>query len=181
MSLRKQANLIIQDAGFYQSNIRNDIVSHKVGILFSYTPQVCQEPIYVPTTNPITTSDQTLAPIVQPEPSANVSTNTASTIIPILIRIIQKMQQLMVHMKANQLLGGGQNNNPNTCCLLTLHSGTKTRQGQPHKPLPDFSTKYFWTHGNCAHERAACNNKSLNHKDTVTLCNKLNGITYGYT
>ena len=105
----------------------------------------------------------------------------ASTIIPHLLTRMQKMQQLMVQMQANQSGGGGQTNNRNTCRPPTFQAATKTRQGQPHKPLLYFATKYFWTHGKCTHEGAACKNKAPKHQGTLTSSNKFSGSTYGCT
>ena len=167
----------MEDAGCNQANLVNDIVSHMSGLPFTYPTWGCQEPIYTLIPNPA----PKIAPIVQPSLAANVAIDAASNILTEILITMQYMQQLMVQIQTNQSVGVGQTIDQNTYHPPTFQAETEPRQGQPHKPLPDFSTKYFWTHGNCAHERAACNNKSLNHKDTVTLCNKLNGITYGYT
>ena len=69
----------------------------------------------------------------------------------------------------------------NTFFPTTLQVATEPRHGQPHNPLPDFATEYFWTHRKYAHKGSTCNNKYLEHQNKSTFCNKRNGSTYGFT
>ena len=89
----------MEDSVFCKANLVNEIVSHMAGITYPYPPQVLQDPSYEPTTILIPNAAPMIAPIVQPDPSANATPNASSTILPRLITIIQKMQQLMVQMQ----------------------------------------------------------------------------------
>ena len=84
-------------------------------------------------------------------------------------------------MHMNQKGGGGKTSNRNTRSPPTLQASNEQRQGQPHKPLPEFYNKYFWTHGECAHEGSSSNNKTPKHQDTATFSRKRSGSTYGCT
>ena len=116
-------------------------------------PRQRQEPVYATKTTPIPHSSPIILPIVQPSLAANSATDVTSTIIPIILTSMQKIQQLMVQMKANQSGGGGQTRNRNTRFPPTIQEATEPRQVQPHKPLLYFATKYFWTHGKCEGDR----------------------------
>ena len=89
--LEETGQLKTEDVGFHQSNPVNDMVSHTAGLPFPYPPQGCQEPIYAPTTTPISNYGPILAPIVQPAPAANATTAATSTIIPQLLTSMQHM------------------------------------------------------------------------------------------
>ena len=137
--IKKNGKLTMEDAVFLQANLVNDMVAHMSGLPFPYPPQVCQEQVYILIPN----SAPTIAPIIQPSPSANAATDAASNILHQLITSMQHMQQHMVQMHTIQSGRGGQTRNRNTRRPHTLQAATKPIQGQPHKPLPDFATKYF--------------------------------------
>ena len=69
------------------------------GLPFTYLNTGFQEPIYASTTIHIPTAAPMLAPIFQPDPAANDTTNAEITFIPQLLTRIQQMQQLMVQMQ----------------------------------------------------------------------------------
>ena len=159
----------MEDVGYHQSNLLNDIVSHMSSLPATYPLQGCQEPVYAPTTTPIPYSVPAMEPIFQPYPGANSDTDVTSTILHQLLTSMQHMKQLAVQIQANQAGGGGQTNNRNTRCLPTCQAATETIESQPHKPLPYFATKYFWTHIKCAHEGSACKNKAPKYQDTSKI------------
>ena len=83
-----------------------------------------------------------LAPIVQPALSSNAATDISSNVIPHILTIVQHMQQLMVHMKFDQGLGGVCNTYRKICHPLAWQAATNPRQGQPHILLPYFAINY---------------------------------------
>ena len=144
------------------------------GLTFTYPTQ---DPAYTPVPN----TSPTIVSTFQPTPVANFTTYSASNFTPQLLTRMQHMQQLLILMQTNKIGGGGKTNNCNIRHTTTRQSATEPRQGQPHKPLPYFTNKYFWTHGKCAHKGASCNNKAPRRQYSVTFCNKLSGSTYGRT
>ena len=179
--LKETGESKMQDAGFHQANLVNEFVSNLAALQFPYPPTGTQEPIYSPTPTLIPTAAPMLAPISQTAPAANADTDAASTIIPELLTKMQKMQQLMVHMKSNQGGGGGLNSYCNNRHPLTSQATTEPRQGKTQRLLPDFFTKYCCTHIKCARKGAECNNKAPRHQDTATFFNKHNDNTYRCT
>ena len=165
--IKETGKITMEAAVYHQANLENDIIAHMSGLTFPYPPH---DPECTPTPNPA----PTIVPTVQPTPVTNVATYV-SNILPQILTSMQQMQQLLIQIQTNQTGGGGPTSNRNIC---TLQAATETRQGQPHKPLPDFSNKYFWKHGMCAHEGVACNNKAPKNRDTSTFSNKCIGSTY---
>ena len=104
--IKETGKLKMEDAGYHQANLVNDIVAHMSGLPFPYPPQ---EPAYTPIPNP----SPTIVPTVQPTPVSNVATNV-SNILPQLLTSMQQMQQLLIQMQTNQTGGGGQTSNLNT-------------------------------------------------------------------
>ena len=91
---------------------------------------------------------------------------------------MQQIQELLIQIHINKTVGGGQTSNCNT---RNFQEATVTRQGKPHKPLPDFANKYFWTHGKCAYKGSLCNNKAPKHHYISTFSNKRGGSAYRCT
>ena len=113
------------------------------GLPFTYMLKGCQDPTHSSKTTPIPTASPMIAPMIQPAPATNTLTGAASTIIPHLLTRLKQMQKLTVQMQDNQEGVGGQNNNLNTCCITIHQAETQPWQGQPHKPLQYFATKYW--------------------------------------
>ena len=169
-NIEETGKLTMEAVGYHQSNLVNDIVTHMSGLSFPYPPQ---DPEYTPTPNTYTT----IVPTVQPNPVSNVATDV-SNILPQILNSMKQMQQLLIQMHTDKTGGGRQTSNRNTC---TCQAEIETIQRQTHKPLPDFANKYFWTHGKCAHEGSACNNKLPKHQYTAIFSNKRSVSTYGCT
>ena len=91
--LEETGKLTMEDAGYHQDNLVNDIVVHMSGLPFPYPPQ---EPAYTPIPNPATA----IVPNVQPTLVANVATD-ASNILPQLPASIQHMHKLLIQMQTN--------------------------------------------------------------------------------
>ena len=159
----------MEDLGYQQANLVKNIVANMSGLPFTYRSQ---DPAYTPVPN----SDPTIVPTFQP-----VATDSVSNILPQILTSMKKMQKLLILMQTNKTGGGGQTNNHTTLHPPTCQSATEPIQGQPHKPLPDFTNKYWWTHGKCAHKGAACKNKAARHQYSETFFNKHSGITYWCT
>ena len=172
--LNETGKLTMEDAGYHQANLVNNVVAHMSRLTLTYPPL---ETAYTQITN----CSPTIAPTVQPSPAANDDTNAASNILPHLLTSMQHMHQLLIQTKKKLEGGGGNNRNRNKRRPPTRREETETRQGQLHKPSPDFSNKYFWKYGKCAHQGKACNNKEPKNQDTATLFNKLSGRKYGCT
>ena len=172
--LEETSEPIMEYSGYRQSNLVNDIVAHMYGLPFSYLPQ---EPTYTPIPN----CAPTIALTIQPPTVANAATDYVSNILPNIINIMKQMQKLLIQMHKNQAVGLGQTSNCNTHRPPTCQEATEPRQGQSHKPLPDFSNKYRWSYGKFKHEGASCNKNFFKHQDTATFCNKRSGSTYWCT
>ena len=65
--LKETGELTMEDEGYHQSNLVNNIVAHMYALIFTYP---LHEPAYTPTPNTATT----IAPTIQPTPVANVAT-----------------------------------------------------------------------------------------------------------
>ena len=127
--LEETGELTMEDAGYHQANLVNDIVSHISGLPFPYFPQ---DPTYIPILN----SSPTIVPTAQPTPVANVATYVVSNILFQILTSMQHIQKLLIHIQTNQTGGEGKTSNINTHIYPTCQVATEPRHGQPHKPLP---------------------------------------------
>ena len=102
--LKGTNELTIEDVGYNQDNLVNNIILHTSSLLFPYPSQ---DPVYNTVPNLVPTIVLTL----QPTQVANVSTYAVSNILPHLLTSMQHIQKLLIQMHTNQI-GGGRENKP---------------------------------------------------------------------
>ena len=164
--LAETGELTKESCGYHQANLVEDIVGQMTDLypLQNHSPEppppvIVQQPVIQK------------APEIQQIQNANAAVNT--TVQQQLLAQMQQMQTMMLTLQNKQEQGGNGAHTPHVCPPWTgLHTG------QPTAPLPAWATKYCWTHGKCAHNSTACNNKAPGHRNNAAMETKQNGCAW---
>ena len=144
-----QANATVTALSHGMATIRNGLVD-SINALSTQVTEDLHSPHEVPPPPP---------PIVQdPQVLAAVSNQNA------LLTAIQDMQVQIRNLTS------GTPSNRNTL------NNRNPRHGSTYNTRRNTS-KYFWSHGACAHKSADCNTPATGHKRQATLANKMGGST----
>ena len=157
LELTETGELTLQEVGYGQANLVEDIVS-RLSAQFQYQANLV--------------AGEAPPPAPAPAPAANQAEPCAPPPPDYLREVLAQNADLMRRLMENT------NNGLGTRIPRRGRPSDGPRTGQPSTPLPAHFNKYCWTHGRCNHLGSACNNKAPGHKDTATIANKLGGSCY---
>ena len=167
--LEETNELTLQNTGYGQANIVDEIVERTVNQI---TSELNNRTNLIPSSAPAPSPSPTPTP---PAPQANMATPSSTDA---LIQQLLEQNQALMRQLLNAPNGTNNNRRRNNRQRFNRPS-TGRRTGQPAQPLPDYCTKYCWTHGRCTHTSNECLRKAPGHQDNATFDNKLDGSTYG--